>query len=257
MQRLLSCVCGALLWATLQSPSFAADPPCYAILSLIGDKLDIAINQPQTGSRLEQTRHADLPLTGPGLDNTAVTSAARAVAVAVPGAVLVQLASSSTELYDKQREIFEGSDGKVSLPSAIIAAMKKDKATQLILISKFRDEARIGMRGGFIGNGTLEGMGFYVDRVTETRNLTTGDAGFGFLAPFMYVKVSLIDAQTLKVTGSKTIRASMAMSAGEAKLTGHPWDVLDSQGKVRIMSRLIQDEMATVVPELLKAAPAS
>jgi hypothetical protein len=255
MQKTYSRIGCALLLATAMSTALAADPPCYAILSLIGDKLDVAIYQPQTGSTLEGTRHVELPMTGPGIDYTAVTVAAQAVAKTVPGACLVQLTSSSPELYEKQREIFQEKNAAITLPAAIVNAMRKEKATQLILVTKFRDDARILMKESYVGAGALEGMGYYVDRSTQTRNLATGDAGRGFLAPFMYVKVSLVDAQSFKVTKEKIIKVTLSMSAGQAKETGHPWDALTDANKVRIMKQMISDELGSAVPELLKAQP--
>jgi hypothetical protein len=251
MFKLFSLVGGTLLCLALPSPALAQEPPCYAVLSLIGDKLDVVMSIPQTGSRIERNQHTSLPVTGPAFDDAAVSAAAQAVRQVVPGAILVRLSSSSPELYNRQHDILEESGSTISLPDAIMAALRKENATHLILITKFRDDARLQLKNRSTGTGKLEGLGFYVDRITRTVPEEGGMSGVGFLAPFVYIKIALVDARTLKVINGKVVKTSSAISAGRAQ-DGHPWEVLTTEQKLRSIDRMVRNEIAREVPELLK-----
>lgn len=107
----LGCVCFAL--TLLPALSFAetrlpAVVPTYALLSLIGDKLDIVIAQLQTGSRIDKNRREPpLAIEDPVFDRAAAMAAGEAVRKIIPRAELAILNSRSPFLFEKQRELFD------------------------------------------------------------------------------------------------------------------------------------------------------
>ena len=142
----------------------------------------------------------------------------------------------------------------MTIPDAIRTALQNEKATHLILITKHRDEAQFQFANASDGTGMLEGLGFYLDGATDTYSGATGDAGRGYIAPYVYAKVTLIDVQTSKVIKKQTIKASMAISSARAQENlASPWAALSSAEKVSAINRLIQREIARVVPKLLTA----
>ena len=254
MRKFLCCMMMTLAFASTQTCAAAPEIPTYAFLSLIGDKLEIVIAQAQTGSRIDQNRREPpLAILDPVFDNTAAMAAGEAVRKVIPRAELAILNSRSPVLFEKQRDLFDEKGGVMGIPDAIRTALQNEKATHLILITKHRDEAQIQFVGTSDGAGLVEGLGFYVDGATGTRSGDTGEAGRGFIAPFVYARVTLIDVQTSKVIKRQTIKASMAISSARAQndLTS-PWAALSSAEKVSAINRLIQREMARVVPLLLK-----
>lgn len=243
-----------LVFATLQTRAATPEDPTYAFLSLIGDKLDIVIAQPQTGSRIDQNRR-EPPLTilDPVFDNAAATAAGEAVRKIIPRAELAILNSRSPVLFEKQRDLFEEKDGVIAIPEAIRTALQNEKATHLILITKHRGDAQFQFSNLSDGTGMVEGLGFYLDGNSGTRRGDTGEAGRGYIAPFVYAKVTLVDVQTSKVIKKQTIKASMAISSARAQENiASPWAALSSAEKVSAINRLIQREIARVVPQLLK-----
>ena len=254
----LGCVCLAL--TLLPALSFAemrlpAVVPTYALLSLIGDKLDIVIAQLQTGSRIDKNRREPpLAIEDPVFDRAAAMAAGEAVRKIIPRAELAILNSRSPFLFEKQRELFDEKNGFMTIPEAIRTALENEKATHLILITKHRDEAQFQFANASDGTGMLEGLGFYLDGATDTYSSATGDAGRGYIAPYVYAKVTLIDVQTSKVIKKQTIKASMAISSARAQENlASPWAALSSAEKVSAINRLIQREIARVVPKLLTA----
>jgi hypothetical protein len=254
MQKILySLVCTLLLAA--QAHAAGSEAPCYALLSLIGDKLDIVFYQPQTGSSIESNRHEVLPIDDPLFDNTAVSAAGDAVRKLVPAAALVALNSRSPALFARQHEFFDDQDAAVALPDAIRAALKKESATHLILITKHRGDATIAFQNLYDGSGKLEGLGYYIDGATRTNPMPGegGETRRGYLAPYAYMKVSLIDAQTSKVMGKQIVKASQALSAAGVKESASPWDAMTNQQKVRTIDQMIRREITRMVLELLAA----
>ena len=254
MRKFLCCMMMTLAFASTQTGAATPEIPTYAFLSLIGDKLEIVIAQAQTGSRIDQNRREPpLAILDPVFDNTAAMAAGEAVRKVIPRAELAILNSRSPVLFEKQRDLFDEKGGVMGIPDAIRTALQNEKATHLILITKHRDEAQFQFIGSSDGAGLVEGLGFYVDGATDTRRGDTGEAGRGFIAPFVYAKVTLVDVQTSKVIKRQTIKASMAISSARAQENqASPWTALSSAEKVSAINRLIQREMARVVPLLLK-----
>ena len=254
MQKVLYRIACALLFGAAQAQAAGIEPPCYAMLSLIGDKLDIVVYQTQTGSNIEQNRHEPLPIDDPLFDNAAVSAAGDAVRKVVPGAALVVLNSRSAALFERQRELFDEQDSKIALPDAIKTALQKENATHLILITKHRDDAILAFSDRYDGSGKLEGLGYYIDGVMPTKPGEGGETGRGYLAPYVYMKVSLIDAQTSRLIGKQIVKASQSVSVARAIDSANPWDAMTNEQKVRIIDQMIRREITRVVLELMKTS---
>jgi hypothetical protein len=235
------------------SASAPAPAPVYAVLSLIGDKLDVVIAQAQTGTRVDANRRQSIAIADAVFDNAAVSAVADAVRRIRPKAELAAINTRSTVLFEKQRELFEQTGDTIMIPDAIRAALKNQGATHLFLITKRRDDSQAQFVNGLSdGKGKLEGLGFYLDGSIDTKVASTGSGGRGFIAPFAYINVALIEVASSKVIKKEKITASSPVSAGRAeKDIGNPWEALSSVEKVRLVNSLLQRELDRVVPELM------
>jgi hypothetical protein len=242
--------------AMAQPAASAAAPstPVYAVLSLIGDKLDIIVARQQTGTRVDANLRESVAISNAVFDDAAVSAIAEAVRKIDSKAELAAINTRSAVLFEKQRELFAQSGDKILIPDAIRTAVKNQNATHLFLVTKRRDDALAQfVRGNSDGKGRLEGLGFYLDGSVTTKVLETGDGGRGFIAPFVYIDIALIEVASSKVIKKEKVVATKPVSAGQAaKDVGSPWDALSSAEKVRMVNAIIQDEVARVVPELLK-----
>jgi hypothetical protein len=124
----------------------------------------------------------------------------------------------------------------------------QSKATHLLLFTKQRHEAMLRLRDGNVGNGRLEGLGFYVDRAMSMQNPDTGEYYLGFLSPFAYFRVSLIEIATGKPLGEESVYASDAHASTS---NVHPWDTLNSQEKMSALQTMVRQEAGRVVTTLL------
>ncbi len=239
------------------TPRAAAPVPVYAILSLVGDRLDIIVRRTQTGTHINNNLRDMVPIAEPVFDNSAVTAAAKAIARAQPKAELAAINTRSATLFDKQRSLFVDDNGVLTMPDAIRDAVRAQGATRLILILKHRDDALFKFATGTRdGAGKLEGLGFYVDGTWATRTLDedtgTYRIGQGFIAPYAYISVMLADFPSGAIRGRKNMTGSFMAGAGGAERDiGEPWNALSSADKVRLVNRLVEREVDAAVAELV------
>lgn len=246
-----------LLSLALAAPALAANaqavappPNTYAVLSLVGDKLDAVTYQPQIGTLLDANTHLAMPMTVDLLDTAALRAANKALRAALPGTDVELLAASTPDTFVDEARFFTGD--QVRLPADIETAVVQVKASKLVLITKHRAEARLAVNSGFIGNGKIEGLGFYVDSIHRLPDADNVEHTVGFLAPFVYVDVTLVDVASHAVERRTTIKASRTFVPGSTAKADTVWDTLDGKAKVATLTQLLSDNLATVIPQLVQ-----
>ena len=227
----------------------AADARKYAVISLIGDKLMLATRDMATGSSLDQNARQFVDVGSPELDNTALLAAETALTSADPGAGVVLLAVRDPAFFAAQSRMLDKNAQEQGFFESIAKVAASAQATHLILISKLRREARLKVADGYVGSGWLEGLGFYVDRTMPMVSSSTRESYTGFLAPFAYYRLVLIELPSGKVLGEQAVMASTSYGKQESL---HPWDSMTSEQKVAALRYLIREDMRRAVRELLK-----
>jgi len=237
IKRLL-CLAGFAL-VYIPSNGYAADSPprTYAVISLIGDKISVVGHRATVGSTIDRNRQGALAVQGRALDDTAVLAASDAISRLDPRASIVMLASNDPTLYELQDEVFEPQQrSRALLASAIRDPIQGQHATHLILIRKHRADAALRMQVQYVGSGKIEGVGFYVDPTLPTRNLETNELGSGFLATFAYIKVALVDANTMAIIREQTVEESATTLTGKSL---NPLDALTPAQKTAALRSMI------------------
>jgi len=227
--------------------AMAADPPRYAVVAAMGDRVDVVAAQEQTGTRLNRNLQASFTVGGNLLDRTVLFAAKQALDYRKPGSKVSLHVVSAPELVEHPYRFYNGS--KAVIPDDIGATLRQEGATHLLLVTKYRDAAKLKFANGIGGVGDLEGLGFYVDRMTPTQVGT--QSSHGYLAPFVYLRVALIDLQTTDVLAQKWTTASRTMSAPNASENSHPWDVLSNADKVKGLASMAEKEIGRMVSDLL------
>ncbi|HEX4522648.1 MAG TPA: hypothetical protein VH704_03940 [Casimicrobiaceae bacterium] len=234
----LLCLVGVAL-VCIPSSGRAADsaPRTYAVISLIGDKINVVGYRATTGSNMDRNRQGAIAVQGRTLDDIAVVAASNAIGRFDPRASIIMLASNDPALYELQDDIFEPTErSRALLGSAIKGPVQAQHATHLILIRKHRGDAAMRMQVQFVGSGKIEGVGFYVDPTLRTRSFETSEIGTGFLAAFAYVKVTLVDATTMAVIGEQTAEESATTFTGKSL---NPLDALTPAQKTAALRTMI------------------
>jgi len=223
--------------------------PVYAIASVIGDRILVVAADKSVGSSLDRNRKEFFELKSPALDNGAVVAVDDALKEAQPEAKSILLGISARAIHDVQARALDEGGAVKPLVEVVRPVAQKAGATHLILAIKARDDARIKSANGLIGLGKLEGLGFYVDNVMKMENRETGEGTDGFIAPFAYFRLVLVDLSTGAVLAEEVIREAQAVSSQKAALA---WDALPPEQKVRLLQQLIRESIRDSVPRLLR-----
>ncbi|WP_457334396.1 hypothetical protein [Rhizobacter sp. P5_C2] len=246
---------GALLLAT-GAGAWAAEVPRagYAVVSLIGDKLSVVTHEASTGTTIERNRTQSLPVGGGVFDAEAMTQAEVALKRLDAGARVTLYDLSSPAMFEQQDRFFDG--GRLKFSPAVVAAMRKDGATHLVLITKQQSTARLQAgENNSLGSGYLQGLGFYIDRAVGMIRPTTGETGRGFFAPYVFAKLSLIDLASLEVVSESRIKANYSSASVGVAQSPDAWDALTPKGKIDALKELIDEHVPKAVEALIAPRP--
>jgi hypothetical protein len=236
--------------ALLLAAAFAghAAERTYAILSLVGDRLLLVGHRAAVETRRDSNLREYADLGSPALDNAALLAVEAAVKTAQPDAKTVLLAVGDREAYRAQEKALEGDGGIEGIVATLGPTLASAHATHLVLLTKERHETLIPLLHGHTGSGFLEGLGFYIDRNFRLVNSRTGEHYTGYLAPFAYFRISVVDIASSRVLKEDRVLASFTRGNTE---TLHPWDAMTAQQKAAALQGLLRREIARRVPALL------
>jgi len=235
----------ALALAALAFPALAAAQPAaprVAALSLVGDRLLVVGSQMSTGSRLDRNAREVVALPDDGLD--------------IPGLDIVPIRSRDPAVRSLHDEVVAGNRSLRDLAERVAPTLAPQGITHLLVLTRHRGEARIRVTDGAIGIGRLEGLGVYVDRWSRLRTADAGgSSGLGFLAPFAYIRASLVDLRTLAVLGEEVSALAEALLTVETGQGVHPWDTLTAAEKSAALERYTARGLEAALPALLAKLP--
>jgi len=225
--------------------------PRYAALSLVGNPIEIVTGRAEIGSRLNQNRRRAFDDAEGTLDRYVLRAVERGVQTHQRGASVAMLALPGSVLYDEPERAFDGR--QVVLPGAVVDALVASKVSHLLLLTKLRDAARIPLYDETTGVGTVKGIGFYTDPDVRLKVRESGQAAYGVLAPFVYVRISLVDVQSGEVVREERVHDMRTFTAAEKPDASNPWDVLSAEQKIDVLRRLIDQSIGDAVLRLLRA----
>ena len=231
-------------------PAAAAEARKYAVLSLIGDEMLVVGAQASTGQRLDRNARSFVRLDDPVIDKT-VLLAANETLKKETGVDPILLFASERRLYAMQQQLMNEGQGMVNLLGDIRPLVQGSGATYLVLFTKARREARMQLEDTALGTGTVEGVGFYVDPYTEVIVRDKQQNSVGFVAGFAYFDVALVDLAKGSIVGERRVTGSHTLAAPNSVAT-EVWSGISGAEKMRMLQRIIRDEVARTVPALIK-----
>jgi hypothetical protein len=249
---ILSSLASALvLLLTGLAPAAAADER-WAALSVIGDRMNLVYARMQTGTRNNANLLEAVPMKDDVLDKLALKALLK---VRPPtNTEIVTLVLHDPRFYQAQEKLFT-SEGKPLL-DGLLKVVEAQKITHVLLIARGRGEAQFSIRDGKIGMGTIEGLGFYVDRDTRLQRTETGETDRGFIAPFAYYRLVLFDVARSAVVAESNVTASKThLLAGSGE--SDPWEVRTAQQKVDDLEQLLNENMRGALQRLASARKTS
>ena len=245
----------ALLLTTHAAPALAADapvaqPPQYAVLSLIGGGLNLVFaTDKTTGSRLDNSARQTIELPGKPFDVAAMKQIQTSLQAVAPQREVALFNGAPSAVAAAPGSLVK--DGKLQLSEPLLAALRSSGATQLLMVTRHRQEAHIQMYQQEVGQGRLEGIGFYVDQITTVTDRTSRETSVGFLAPFVNLQLTLIDLATARVVTEQTMSVSAPYLAPDGTRGSSVWNALSPEKKLSILQAMIAHEMKRAMDTVL------
>ena len=104
-----------------------------------------------------------------------------------------------------------------------------------------------------VGNDNVTGIGFVVSGAGRTKNLQTGAVSTGYLAPFVQLRLTLIDLAGPRVVHSTSLSEGYIVGASAAE-SPDPWRFISRQEKAlaldTLMRRVVNRGMQEVLARL-------
>lgn len=213
----------------------------YVALSLVSDQL-VWVGAPAgvTGTHLVHGEARPVSMRNAAFDHTVLEVLAGEVPRLDARARLSFLASSAPEAYAAQQDWF--SAGRLALPAPLQAAVVQEGASRLLLLTKARGDAHVADGHDSRGMGKLSGLGFYTDDNQPMVDAGSGDQSTGFVAPYVYVTLSLVDLQTFAVLRQSGVQAAK------------PYRQMSPQGLLDALQGLLVDNVRRATREVMQGA---
>jgi predicted Fe-S protein YdhL (DUF1289 family) len=246
--------CSLLAYFSVAWAQAAAPNPLRAvgIFSLLGDSIQVVSStDAPSDTRIERSARQTLDVPNIGFDNIAIRASRAALIKAAPQ-VKVELYKATTPMsLEAQRGIAEGA-ASGELPSWIVQTIQQKKLSHVLLVTRTRGPVDVRTGDGVsIGRGTVQGVGFYVDMLYTIKNTENGVLSTGLLAPYVQVRLTLMDTDTAAAS-SYDVRDSYALGSKVERAEADPWSLLSPTEKVEVLRTLLEDGMVRGMDALLK-----
>ena len=242
----------ALIAAPARAAAAADEAPRkYVAISLLGDKVNMVTRQDKTGSLLNANLREAFNIPGGLFDQAVLAAIDATVKKTDPKAAIFPLKLASAEVLGEPDKLLDGD--RFVTPAVLEPTLKQLQASHLLLVTRHFSPSKIRSLRHTEGSGNLEGLGFYIDRDLVMRRDESSETHRGFLAPYTYFKLSLINLGSGKLERQKLITRGQAISSDRKEASADPWEVLTTVEKVEILREQIKDEIAQQLPPLMLA----
>jgi hypothetical protein len=251
MKQLLVAFLSLLLISAVSAQSAETPYKKIAVASLIGDVFTVDIYRKRVGTMIDSNQQEKLPVPTPEFDEVALKAASEAVTKALPSASLAALtvAAAGSDLDPAQFLI----NGRIAASHRLGTALRDAGFTHLLVIAKHRGAARLKFASSSVGSGYLQGIGFYIDNSLNTIRLDTQEKSRGMIAPYVYIKLALVDLASLQQIREQVIMDSTTRSAAGHKEALDAWSAVTSEEKVSLLQELIRENVSAAIPLLFKS----
>lgn len=240
----------AAFGAAAQTPdNTAAAGRKFVAVSLLGDTIHMITRQDKTGSMLDANLRESFELKGGVFDQAALSAVEQSVRKADVKATVFGLKLASANVLGEPGALLDGK--RFVMPAALAPVLQQLQASHLLLITPHRGEANIKTLRDAIGMGRLEGQGFFIDRDAVVRFEESSELSKGYLAPFSYFKISVIDLAGNQVVAQKLVMRAESLITRRKEAVADPWAVLSDGEKVEALRKQIREEIAGSLPDLI------
>lgn len=222
------------------------------VFALLSDSVQVtAATDAPSDTRIERTARETLEFKGIGFDPIALRVSRDSIQRAQPAARVLLFSSPVAMTAAEQDSLARGA-AKAELPDWMVKTIVERKLSHVLLVTRTR--AAINARtanGHAIGRGSVEGIGFFIDTLYQMKNLNSGAVSTGLLAPYIQVKLSLMDTQSAEIVASYHINDAFAYASRDDQVVAEPWSFMSAADKVVTLRDMVDKGMQRAMQSLL------
>jgi hypothetical protein len=222
------------------------DPRKYAVLSLLGDNVQLIHLTPSRGDTAQTGEWTAKP--AGAVDNAALQTLDATIKVLMPDREVKLYTSSTRSLFGDPANLFV--NGKLTLPGSLNDAVRQSGAARLLLVTRSRQDPGLAPTLPARILATLEGPGFVLDQRPSGQIGFDGQSGLPVLAAYASIRVALIDLSDMRLVREQSLAvASRLPVAREA--VDNPWAATTGEQRLKALETLIETELPITVKTLL------
>ena len=212
------------------------------IVSLLGDSVRVVARETQ------EAVFKDV-----GMDQVAFDAVGRAVQERLPHTELRHFRAPADVDVQEQLALGTAAARRAELPAWLQNAARDAQLSHVLLITSSTGamEFRTGM-SQVVGSDTVTGIGFVVSGSGRTTNLQTGAVATGYLAPFVQLRLTLVDLAGPRVVHSASLSQGYIVGPTQAEAPD-PWRFMNRQQKARALDGLLREVVARGMQQVLAA----
>lgn len=222
------------------------DPNKIAVLSLLGDSVQLLSLSPARGDTVQSGEWTATP--AGGLDNAVLQALDAALKSSGKGREVKLYTSSTRSLFGDPANLF--ANGRLALPGKLGDAVRQSGAAHLLLVTRSRQEPALAASLPQRILTSIEGPGFVLDQRPSAQIGFDGRGGLPVFAPFVSIRVALIDLSdlTLRREQSLAVATRLPVAAADA---ANPWAATTPEQRVKALEALIEAELPKAVAGLV------
>lgn len=247
----LATVCGLL--APLDS--HAADVT-IAVISLVGDRINLESRNTIDMKRTREER----PIPGGMFDKVVLIAAGEVLQKREPKFDVLLMPVTDESLYRIQDTVTDPQEQIRAILGPIQATLKERGVAEVLLITKVWAPAYISVqrrwKAADQGGLFLHGIGFFTDNQIPMKEVRGGEDvhhADGVLVPYTYIKMTLVDPQTLQVIKERTAIQAEAAAIPSGSDMFNAWDAMDAKAKLNSLTEMLRIDVLQNLPLLLSA----
>ncbi|HEY0956764.1 MAG TPA: hypothetical protein VGE36_18555 [Roseateles sp.] len=222
------------------------------ILIGVGDRIAIVQQDAQVGSHLNRNVQQSMRIGPEVFQHDAVLTTAQALGTALPGVKPVEMPVRP----DVQTQPWRVDGERLIVEPVLAGALERAKVGMLVLVEPLSAPAELKLADLTMGQGRLEGLGFYVDNETLVRRIDTGDQAIGFLGLYAYFRTLVVEIPSMKLLCQRRSTDSQTYLADRKSPGTHPWQALSLERKIEDLRGIVRRELGASLKHCLGAGPA-
>ena len=222
------------------------DPNKFAILSVLGDSVQLLSLTPARGDTVQTGEWTATP--AGGLDDAVLQTLNAAVKAGNDKREVKLYTSTTRSLFGDPANLFV--DGKLSLPGNLATAVRTGGAGHLLLVTRSRQEPALAAALPARILTSLEGPGFVLDQRPSAQIGFDGQPVPPLFAPYVSIRIALIDLADFKLRRERSIAVATRLPVG-AQAGGNPWAATTAEQRVKALEALIAAELPAAVKSLM------